>query len=258
MSEPVTPTPQVSPPSRESVVRFDNVHKGFDELKVLQGLDLEVAAGECVVVMGPSGTGKSVLLKHIIGLLHPDAGEVHTLGVNVNNAHAQDLEDLRKKVGYVFQLSALFDSMSVGENVALGLTMHSGRSRPEIAEKVKECLALVDLEGIESRPPADLSGGMKKRVAIARAIATDPTILLYDEPTTGLDPATCKVVNRLIRDLNDRLKVTSIVVTHDVQSATSVADRISLYNHGKVVSQGSPDEFSKDGILHRFVQGEKI
>lgn len=240
------------------VIRFEKVYKNFGELSVLAGLDLHVLPGESLVVMGPSGTGKSVLLKHIIGLLRPDAGTVWTLGENINTADPWKLQEIRKKTAYVFQLSALFDSMSVADNVALGLTMHSKLKKPEIRDRVKDSLDKVGLSEIENRKVEELSGGMKKRVAIARAIALQPQILLYDEPTTGLDPATCRIVNKMIRDLNDQLQITSVVVTHDIQSATEVADRIALFNHGKIISEGKPDELHREGILHRFIQGEKI
>ena len=244
--------------SNEVAVQFKNIYKQFGNLKVLKGLNLEVNSGESVVVMGPSGTGKSVLLKHVIGLLKPDQGEVWTLGNNISELRPWKLQEVRKKIGYVFQLSALFDSMSVAENVAIGLTMHSKLGKKEILQKVKDSLKQVDLYDIENKRPEELSGGMKKRVAIARAIAQDPSILLYDEPTTGLDPAACRIVNKLIRDLNTRRGITSITVTHDVQSATYIADRIALYNNGIVISEGKPDELSKEGVLHRFIQGEKI
>jgi phospholipid/cholesterol/gamma-HCH transport system ATP-binding protein len=241
-----------------AVIRFEKVYKSFGELSVLAGLDLRVLQGESLVVMGPSGTGKTVLLKHIIGLLKPDAGEVWTLGENINTGDSWKLQEIRKKTAYVFQLSALFDSLSVADNVALGLVMHAKLSKAQIRERVKESLLKVGLPGIENKKPEELSGGMKKRVAIARAIALQPQILLYDEPTTGLDPASCRIINKMIRDLNCQLQITSVVVTHDIQSATEIADRIALFNHGRIISEGKPDELHREGILQRFIQGEKI
>lgn len=242
----------------EPVVSMRDLYKSFGETDVLKGLCLNVAPHESLVIMGPSGSGKSVLLKHMIGLLEPDRGEVWTLGKNINTISSNELQDIRKKTAYVFQLSALFDSMSVGENIGISLLMHTRLTKKEIAEKVADSLAHVGLSGIENRKPVELSGGMKKRVAIARAIAAGPSILLYDEPTTGLDPATCKTVNALIRELNQKLGVTSITVTHDVQSAMAIADRIVLYSGGKIVSDGKPEDFKGGGILQKFIQGEAI
>lgn len=240
------------------IVSFRNIYKSFGTLCVLQDFSLDIFKEERLVVMGPSGTGKTVMLKHIIGLLRPDSGEIYTLGKNVNSLDAQEIQEMRKKISYVFQLSALFDSMTVGENVAIGLIMHSKLSREEIKNKVTKSLGQVGLEGIENKKPEEISGGMKKRVAIARAIALDPVLLLYDEPTSGLDPSNCKIVNQLIKDLNDQLGVTSVVVTHDIQSALTIADRIVLYNHGKIIAEGKPNKMAEEGILHRFIQGEKI
>lgn len=240
------------------IIKFQDVHKSFAGLKVLQGLNLSINQGETLVVMGPSGSGKSVLLKHIIGVLKPDSGNIKVFGEDVPTMNADRLHELRKRIGYVFQLSALFDSMTVGQNVGISLTMHTKLSRSEIGIKISESLDRVGLPEIENRNPEELSGGMKKRVAIARAIASNPSILLYDEPTTGLDPATCQIVNSLIRQLHDNLHVTSVVVTHDIQSATTVADRIVLYNHGQIITEGKPDQMAREGLLQRFINGEKI
>lgn len=244
--------------NREAVIQFKNVYKRFGDFEVLKGLDLSVYKGESLVIMGPSGSGKSVLLKHIIGLLKPDKGEVWTLGHDTGSMTPKELSELRKRTGYVFQLAALFDSMTVAENVALGLTMHSKMSRDEIQQRVVESLHRVGLHGVEEKNPEELSGGMKKRVSIARAVALEPEILFYDEPTTGLDPATCKTINQLIRQLNGDLGITSVVVTHDIQSATTVADRIVLYNKGVIVSEGDPGHMAESGVLQRFIQGETI
>ncbi len=239
-------------------IRFEKVSKVFNGKSVLDKMDLEVLQGECRVIMGPSGAGKTVLLKHMIGLLRPDSGRIWICNQEITALDREGLHELRKRIGYVFQLSALFDSMTVGQNVALGLEMHSSLQPQQIRKRVNESLAHVDLAGTSDRMPQELSGGMKKRVAIARAIAGQPSLLLYDEPTTGLDPATCKTIRELIRRLNHNLGITSVVVTHDMQTAVEIADWVSLFLNGRILAQGRPDELSQGGVLERFAHGEAL
>lgn len=240
-----------------TVIALEGVSKSFDDLVVLDNVDLEVKKGETLVIMGCSGTGKSVTLKHICGLLKPDRGRVVVAGKDVNTLSYNELNQLRLQMGMVFQGGALFDSMSVYDNVAFVLREYYGRPEAEIRPRVLECLEMVGLKGIEEKYPADLSGGMKKRVAIARAIAYEPCILLYDEPTAGLDPIMSDVIDRLIVNLQERLKVTSIVVTHDIRSAFKVADRIVMLYKGKFIHGGTPEEvgMTKNPILRQFITG---
>ncbi len=225
--------------------------------QVLAGLDLEVAAGETLVLLGRSGSGKSVFLKHVIGLMQADSGTLEVLGEDVTRAPGRVWDRLRREVAMVFQSAALFDSMTVGENVALGLR-HQGREKAVAIEaRVLECLGFVGLADTALLKPASLSGGMRKRVGIARAIALRPRLLLYDEPTSGLDPVTSDVINRLVRRLQKDLGVTSIVVTHDMQSAYAIADRIALLHQGKIRFTGTPAEVraAPDPVLRQFVEG---
>lgn len=226
--------------------------------KVLDGIDLDVGKGETVVVVGPSGSGKSVLLKNIVGLMKPDRGSVLMLGQEITGFRAKDWVPLRSRVGMVFQSSALFDSLTVEENVALGVRVRRRLADNEERALVREKLAQVGLERIEEVKPASLSGGMKKRVALARALATEPEILLYDEPTTGLDPIMSDVINRLIRNLQKRMGLTSVVVTHDMKSAYYVGDRIALLHHGRVHIFDTPDAIraTSDIVVRAFIEGE--
>ncbi len=244
--------------THEPIIRFADVSKKFNRHIVLDHLNMEIEAGECRVIMGPSGVGKTVLLKAIIGLVRPDSGQVWVFGRDVATLDRTGLDDMRKSIGYVFQLSALFDSMTVAENVALGLEMHGHLSRRQVQARVEESLRRVDLPDTEPMRPAELSGGMKKRVAIARALAIQPKLVLYDEPTTGLDPASCKTIQELIRKLNRDLGITSAVVTHDTQTALAVADHVSLLGHGRIIAHGRPQELQEGGILERFARGEVI
>lgn len=239
------------------VIRIRGLEKTLRGKPVLTGIDLEVAHGETVVVLGRSGSGKSVLLRHIVGLMEPDAGTIELLGQDVTKFQGQDWKELRSRVGMVFQGGALFDSLTVGENVALGVRVRKKLADNEERKLVREKLAAVGLTGVEGSKPASLSGGMKKRVALARAIATEPEVLLYDEPTTGLDPIMSDVINRLIRDLQKRLKLSAIVVTHDLKSAYIVGDRIALLHRGKVHVAAKPDEIrsSKDPVVSAFIEG---
>lgn len=239
-------------------IEMVDVHKAFGSQKVLEGFSLQVREGEVVTVMGPSGSGKSTTLKTIIGLLEPDAGEVRVDGENVHELPLDRLYDLRRKVGYVFQFAALFDSMTIGENVAMGLRRIPGISRDEVRDRVHDALFRVDLEGSELKYPSQLSGGMKKRAGLARAIALNPKYLLYDEPTTGLDPLTVTMVDRLILRMRDELEVTSLVITHDVESAYRISDRIAMLYEGRVRAEGTPEEMRavQDPVVRAFMEGK--
>ncbi len=239
------------------VIRFENIHKRFGPLVVLNGLNLDIPADQTTVVIGPSGTGKSVLLKHIVGLLKPDSGKIYFHGRRIDNLPERELEPIRKRFGVLFQLSALFDSMDVGENIAFPLRQEEHLNVAQINDTVHEKLAIVGMAGSERKMPADLSGGQRKRVALARAMAMNPEVLLYDEPTTGLDPIRSDVINELILKLQKQFKVTGIVVTHDMASAFKVADQIVMLLHGKIVYRGTPEEIrtSTDPEVQRFIQG---
>ena len=234
-----------------------NVHRAFGRNQVLRGLDLEVLDGETLSIIGFSGVGKSVVLKHMVGLIRPDSGDVVVDGQNVNELDLEELNALRRDIGYVFQFAALFDSMSIAENVAMGLRRIPGMYEEEIMARVRECLALVDLEGIGDRYPSELSGGMVKRAGLARAIATKPTYLLYDEPTTGLDPVTVTVIDRLIVRMKKELGVTGVVVTHDITSAYRISDRIVMLHEGRIRTSGTVGEIkeSEDLLLRSFIEG---
>jgi len=238
------------------VIQFDNLYKAFGDKQVLAGLTLEVHDGETLVIIGYSGSGKSVALKHIVGLLVADAGDVRVDGRAVSTLDRIGLAALRREIGYVFQFAALFDSMTVTDNVALGLRRR-GLTDEELADRVQEALALVDLTGSGDRYPAELSGGMRKRVGIARAIALRPRYILYDEPTTGLDPVTSAVIDQLMVRARERLGVTGIVVTHDMRSAYTVGDRIAMLYEGRIRQVGSVAEIreSDDPVVRQFVEG---
>lgn len=239
-----------------SIVLKD-IHKAFGSNKVLKGFSLDVHEGETIAVVGQSGTGKSVALKHVVGLLRPDRGEVWVDGQDLGKVSLDELFEIRRNVGYVFQFAALFDSLTIGENVGLGLKRVRGMGPAAIRDRVAECLALVELEGYESRYPAQLSGGQKKRAGLARAIATQPDYLLYDEPTTGLDPVTTTVIDRLIIRTREELKVTSVVITHDMESAYRVADRIGMLYDGVIRFMGTPEELKacSDPVVKGFIEG---
>lgn len=237
---------------------LDGIHKAFGSNRVLRGFSLEVKDGETIAVVGQSGTGKSVALKHVVGLLEPDQGEVWVDGENLADLSREGLYEIRRKVGYVFQFAALFDSLTVGENLGMGLRRMKEMTREQIADRVAECLALVELEGYEDRFPSELSGGQKKRAGLARAIATEPKYLLYDEPTTGLDPVTTTVIDRLIIRTREELKVTSVVITHDMGSAYRIADRIGMLHQGVIRFMGTPEEIQacEDPVVRGFVEGK--
>ena len=238
-------------------LRFVNVEKAFGPKSVLRGVDLDVIRGETVVVLGGSGSGKSVLLRHAVGLFRPDAGQVFVESVEISKLSEDGLLEPRKKVGMLFQSGALFDSMTVRENVSFALDEHTDWDGARILARVEEVLRLVELEGVLDLMPSDLSGGMRKRVALARAIALAPAAILYDEPTTGLDPITANTINHLIRSLQKRLGVTSIVVTHDIQSAFAVGDRIAFLLEGRILFHGATAQARTAGepLLRNFLQG---
>lgn len=239
------------------MIEIKNLIKKFNSHVILNGLNLNVKTGETCVIIGRSGCGKSVLLKHIVGLLRADSGEVLIHGKEVSGLGEKELTVLRSKISLVFQGGALFDSMSVADNVGFSLFEHTDLGRNEILERVDEALSLVGLSGIDNLVPSELSGGMRKRVALARAICIRPEIILYDEPTTGVDPITADSVNRLIRSLHDKLNVTSLVVTHDMKSAYHIADKIAMMYKGKIVAEGTPDQIqaSQDPVVHQFING---
>jgi len=238
------------------VIEFQDLRKAFDGRPVLDGFTLRVPDGETTVIIGYSGTGKSVALKHVVGLLQPDAGDVIVDGRAVATLERAALTALRREIGFVFQFAALFDSMSVFDNVALGLRRRD-LSDDEIAARVREALALVDLTGAEERYPAELSGGMRKRVGIARAIALRPRYILYDEPTTGLDPVTSAVIDQLMMRTRAHLRVTGIVVTHDMRSAYTVGDRIAMLYEGKIRQVGTVAQIqeTEDPVVRQFIEG---
>ena len=241
-----------------SLIELRKLHKRFGRLVVLNGISLNIEDGQSLVIIGASGTGKSVLIKHIVGLLRPDKGEVWFDGKRIDGLSERDLVEVRKQFGFLFQMGALFDSLSVEDNVGFPLAEHTRKTREEVADLVTQKLAMVGLRDAGKKMPGELSGGQRKRVALARAIALGPRVILYDEPTTGLDPIRSDVINELILKLQRELKVTSIVVTHDMQSAFKVGDRIVMLHEGKIVFDGTPDDIraSEDPIVRRFVQGE--
>ncbi len=239
------------------VVRLAKVHKRFGDLVVLNGVNLELHQGETTVIIGESGSGKSVLLNHIVGLLKPDSGEVYFHDQRIDNLPERELTVLRPRFGFLFQLSALFDSLSVGQNVGFPIVEHTKKSREEVDEIVSHKLGMVGLDGIQDKWPAQLSGGQKKRVALARAIALDPEVVLYDEPTTGLDPPRTDEINELILKLKHELGVTGVVVTHDMATVRKVADRVVMLHHGEFIFDGTPQSIERSGDerIHCFIEG---
>ncbi len=239
------------------MIEIINVSKTFDGHKVLDNLNLNIETGESTVIIGRSGCGKSVLLKHIIGLLKPDSGHVLIDGKDITRMDEKELSAVRMKFGMLFQGAALFDSLNILENVGFALIEHTNTPRAEIVKRVKESLALVGLKDIEYKKPSELSGGMRKRVGLARAIIVRPEIMLYDEPTTGVDPIMGDSVNDLIIKLHTKLNVTSIAVTHDMTSAYKIADRVAMLYNGKIIVDGTPDEIknTKDPIIRQFITG---
>jgi phospholipid/cholesterol/gamma-HCH transport system ATP-binding protein len=241
-----------------AIIELVNLKKRFDRLVVFNGVTLSIEEGKCIVVIGASGSGKSVLLKHIVGLLRPDSGEVWFKNQRIDQLPERQIMPIRHHFGFLFQMGALFDSENVFDNIAFPLVEHTKKSPEEIRKIVKEKLALVGLPDVGKKMPAELSGGQRKRVALARAIALDPEVILYDEPTTGLDPIRSDVINELILKLQQHLKVTSVVVTHDMASAFKVGDRIVMLHEGKIIFDGSPKDVqtTDNEIVKRFVLGE--
>lgn len=237
-------------------LRAEDLHKSFDGRVVLDGLTFEVAEGESLVIVGPSGTGKSVLLKHLIGLLKPDSGRVFVEEKDVWSISDRERNELRKEFGMSFQEGALFDSMNVYENVAFPLR-RSGRPAREIRDRVRECLDIVHLPNVEQKRPSELSGGMRRRVGFARAIAHEPDILLFDEPNTGLDPIMTDVIDEVIMNMREKLNATIVTITHHMPSARKIGDRIALLYGGKIIFQAPPEEFlsSQDPAVRQFVDG---
>jgi len=242
------------------MIELKNIHKSFGANQVLRGVSLDIKKGESLVVIGGSGSGKSVLLKHIIGLLKPDEGEVIVDSTVLSHLDEDGLNDLRKKFGMLFQSSALFDSMSVWENVGFGLKRHTDLKDKEIKEIAVEKLSMVGLVGVEDKMTPELSGGMRKRVGLARAIAMEPEILLYDEPTTGLDPIMADAINELIIEMRERLKITSIAITHDMKSAFKIADTIAMLYNGLIIKIGSSEEIknTSDPVVRQFIEGSAV
>jgi phospholipid/cholesterol/gamma-HCH transport system ATP-binding protein len=243
--------------SEPLAIEFRGVHKGFRGKPVLRGLDLAVPSGTTTTILGGSGSGKSVCLKHMIGLLRADAGEVRVLGRDVTRLPEALWVELRRQFGMVFQGAALFDSLSVLENVAYPIREHLDWPEERVRERVRRCLEGVGLAGVEPMLPAELSGGMRKRVAVARAIALEPRIVLYDEPTTGLDPANSRRVGRLIVALQQQLAATSVVVTHDIELCFAISDRVALLRDGRLVAEGSADEVRDHAELRLFLEGSE-
>jgi phospholipid/cholesterol/gamma-HCH transport system ATP-binding protein len=239
------------------MIELENIHKSFGPKEVLKGFSLRVEEGSTTSLVGFSGAGKSVTLKHIVGLLEPDSGSVKVDGEEVVGMQRTQLYELRRQVGYVFQFAALFDSMTIAENLAMGLIKQGGYSEDEIRNRIAQSLELVELDGFEERHPADLSGGQRKRAGLARAIAFRPKYLLYDEPTSGLDPVTTTVIDRLIMKMKHELGVTSLVITHDMESAYRISDRIAMLYDGRVLEEGIPDEIrrTENPIVKGFVEG---
>ncbi|NLT51066.1 MAG: ABC transporter ATP-binding protein [Ignavibacteria bacterium] len=243
------------------MIEISGLHKSFGSKQVLNGVDLTINKGECLAIIGRSGCGKSVMLKHIIGLLSPDKGTVRVEGELIQELNTTDLYRIRRKFGFLFQGAALFDSMTVGENIALPL-VENDYNYPEKKLKniIAEKLSLVGLKDIENLKPSELSGGMKKRVGLARALATEPEYILYDEPTTGLDPIMSDSIDDLIKELNDKLDVTSILITHDMFSVKNVADKVAMVNEGIIYFTGTPDDLvnSSDKIIQDFIKRTEL
>ena len=250
------------------MIEINNLHKRFNENSVLNGVSLKIDSGETIVIVGRSGCGKSVLIKHVVGLLYPDSGYVKVENQTVNELSEEELYKLRRKFGFLFQGAALFDSMTVEENVALPLVESgqasvisgNGSKKREISKLIEEKLEMVGLPGIQKLKPAELSGGMKKRVGLARALITNPDYIFYDEPTTGLDPIMADSIDNLIKELSEKLSVTSVVVTHDMYSVKNVADRVAMMHEGKIYFAGTPQQFidSGDKVITDFIKRTEV
>jgi phospholipid/cholesterol/gamma-HCH transport system ATP-binding protein len=239
------------------MIKLVDLHKSFGKQKVLDGLDLDIEEGKTTVIIGRSGGGKSVLLKHIIGLLRPERGQILIDGTDITKLNDRALNEIRKKFGMLFQEAALFDSMTVGENVAFPLREHTTMKEEEIRETVADRLRSVGLTGVEEKMPSELSGGMRKRVGLARAIAMRPQIVLFDEPTTGLDPVMTEAINRLIIDTQKNLKLTCVVISHDIRSTFEIGHRIAMLYEGKIIENGTPEELrgSQNPVTLQFLAG---
>ncbi len=239
------------------MIRIVDLHKSFGSNKVLRGVNLEIERGETMVIIGQSGSGKSVLIKHLIGLIKPDRGEVYIDGAEITRLKETELHKVTRKFGMLFQGSALFDSMTVAQNVGFGLERYMNFPPQKINELVMESLAKVGLRGVESLMPHELSGGMKKRVGLARAIAYNPEIILYDEPSTGIDPIRADAINDLINMMKKEMGVTSVTITHDMKSSYKVADRIAMLHEGRIIEIGTPDEIRKtqNPVIQQFIHG---
>ena len=242
----------------ENVIELKNVVKRFGNKRVIDGVNINVKKGEVLAIIGPSGCGKSTLLRLIIGLFPPTSGDIIVKGMNIANMDKEAINNMRKNIGMVFQSSALFDSLTVGENVAFGLREHTKYSEEKIREIVVEKLDLVGLKGSEGLMPAELSGGMQKRVSLARALATNPEIILYDEPTTGLDPITTNSIEDLILDVHHKLGTSAVIVTHQLLTVYKIADNVAMLHNGKIIEAGSPDETkrSSDPVIKQFIMGK--
>jgi len=250
------------------MIEINNLHKRFNENSVLNGVSLKIDSGETIVIVGRSGCGKSVLIKHVVGLLYPDSGYVKVEDQTVNELSEEELYKLRRKFGFLFQGAALFDSMTVEENIALPLVESgqasvisgNGSKKNEIKKLIEEKLEMVGLPGIQKLKPAELSGGMKKRVGLARALITNPDYIFYDEPTTGLDPIMADSIDNLIKELSEKLSVTSVVVTHDMYSVKNVADRVAMMHEGKIYFAGTPQQFidSGDKVITDFIKRTEV
>ncbi len=239
------------------MIEIRDIHKSFKDNYILRGVNLKVKKGDSLVVIGGSGSGKSVLLKHIIGLLQPDKGTVLVNSTDLSELDEDGLNEIRKKFGMLFQSAALFDSMTVWQNVGFGLLRHTRMTDSEIKEVSIRKLNMVGLTGVEDKMPSEMSGGMRKRIGLARAIAMEPEIILYDEPTTGLDPIMADAINDLIIKMRERLNVTSVTITHDMKSAYKIADTIAMLYNGVIIAEGSPAEIqnSSDPVVRQFVEG---
>lgn len=241
----------------DPVIMFENVYKRLGDTEILRGLDLEIRRGETFVIIGRSGTGKSVTFKHVVGLMHPDRGRVSINGTDMTGASGKKWARVRESFGYLFQHGALINWMTVGANVALPLEEKTRRKKRDIEKIVREKLRLVEMEYAYDYMPANISGGMKKRAGLARAFVMDPDVILYDEPTSGLDPIMSSSINRLILDLKKKTHVTSVVVTHDMESAYAIADRIAMLYEGKIIQTGTPDEIrnTSNPVVRQFITG---
>jgi len=242
----------------EPLISVIGLYKAFGEKKVLNGVDLEIARGESLMLVGGSGAGKSVFIKHLIGLLQPDAGHVVVDGVDLTLAPPEIVLELRKRFGMSFQEGALFDSMTVAENISFPIQRHTSKNAKQVSARVRECLELVRLPGIENKMPSELSGGMRRRVGFARAIALEPEILLFDEPTTGLDPINTAAIGNVINQLRTELGVTAVTITHDMNLATKIADRVAMMRRGKILLADVPERFlqSENWFVRAFLDGE--